>query len=170
MNLSQSGLNFIKQWEAFRGRPYNDGYGFMTIGYGHKIKPGERFTEISEPQAAQILANDTAWAVDAVNRNVRVPLNQSQFDALVSLVFNWGEGNFASSILLQRLNAGDYAGAANRLGEWPITSGGVTSQGLINRRAAEKALFLSGGQAPGGADQNPTTRPPSKKKRRPGSR
>jgi lysozyme len=157
MNLSANGLNHIKQWEAFRSRPYNDGYGNMTIGYGHVIKPGESFTEISHDQALQILAQDVSWAVNAVNSYVQVPLTQNQFDALVSLVFNWGAGNFANSILLQKLNAGDYQGAAQRLGEHPVTSGGVFSQGLANRRASEKALFLSGtnqnqGQTPNAGD------------------
>jgi lysozyme len=48
----------------------------------------------------------------AVNRSVRVPLTSAQFDALVSLVFNWGAGNFFQSELLRRLNAGDYPRSA----------------------------------------------------------
>lgn len=145
MQLSSAGLNLIKQWEAFVPTPYNDGYGNLTIGYGHVIRPGERFDRISESQALQILANDAAVAEDAIDRLVSVPLTQSMFDALVSLVFNWGEGNFAQSSHLRRLNAGDYAGAADRLGEHPVTSGGQYSQGLANRRAAEKAFFLREG-------------------------
>ncbi|HEU0175099.1 MAG TPA: lysozyme [Blastocatellia bacterium] len=145
MQLSANGLNFIKQWEGFRATPYNDGYGSMTIGYGHKIRAGESFTQISEAQASQLLAQDVGWAEDTVSSYVSVPLTQSQFDALVSLTFNWGAGNFAQSQLLQRLNAGDYSGAAERLGEWPVTSGGVYSAGLANRRQAEKSLFLSEG-------------------------
>jgi lysozyme len=144
MNLSASGLNFIKQWEGFRATPYKDAGGKWTIGYGHLIQPGESFTQISQAQALNILAQDVNWAENAVNSLVAVPLNQNQFDALVSLVFNWGSGNFANSQLLQKLNAGDYQGAAQRLGEHPVTSGGVFVQGLANRRAAEKAMFLSG--------------------------
>ncbi|OQB32250.1 MAG: Lysozyme RrrD [Candidatus Hydrogenedentes bacterium ADurb.Bin170] len=148
MQLSQRGLDFIKQWEGFRDRPYNDGYGGITIGYGHLIKPGERFTVITRAEGEQILAQDVAYYVSLVNSLVRVPLNQSQFDALVSLAFNWR--GFPQSRLLQYLNAGDYAAAAKRLGEHPVTSGGVYSRGLQRRRTAEKELFLSEG-TPGGS-------------------
>jgi len=145
MNLSPAGLDFIKQWEGFRPAPYNDGAGYMTIGYGHRIQPGEKFTTITEGEALQILAEDSAWAQAAVSAYVKVPLTQSMFDALVSLVFNWGSGNFLSSTHLQKLNAGDYYGAADRIKAHPITAGGKVMQGLINRRAAEYELFLREG-------------------------
>jgi len=143
--LSEGGLNFLKRWERYRGKPYNDGDGNMTIGYGHVILPGEKFTEMSEPEAAALLAKDAAWAASVVNQLVQVPLTSSQFDALTSLVFNWGAGNFRNSSHLALLNSGDYAGAARRLREHPITSGGQRSQGLINRRAAEADLFARDG-------------------------
>lgn len=175
MRISAAGLDHIKQWEQFVPTPYNDGYGNMTIGYGHVIRPGEQFTRISEGQGLALLQQDVGSAEAAVNSLVAVPLTQSMFDALVSLVFNWGEGNFARSSHLQRLNAGDYAGAAQRLGEHPVTSGGQYSRGLANRRAAEKSLFLREGlptggplaapsEAPGGAEYLPdvlTTAPNS---------
>ena len=145
MALSDSGLSFLKKWERYRGKPYNDGYGNITIGYGHVILPGEKFTELSEPEAAALLAKDAAWAASVVNQLVQVPLTSSQFDALTSLVFNWGSGNFRNSSHLALLNSGDYAGAARRLREHPITSGGQRSQGLINRRAAEADLFARDG-------------------------
>lgn len=154
MNISAQGLDFIKSYEAFVATPYDDGYGYLTIGYGHRIKPGERFTRLSHEEALQLLAQDVAWAEDAVNSRVRVPLTQSQFDALVSLIFNWGAGNFAASTHLQKLNAGDYVGAAQRISEHPITSNGRVSNGLIRRRAAESRMFLQQGlpgqAAPGG--------------------
>lgn len=160
MQLSARGLEFIKQWEGFRATPYNDGYGFQTIGYGHRIQPGERFTRLSEADALVLLAKDIGWAQAAVNQLVRVPLNQSQFDALVSLVFNWGEANFSRSVLLSRLNSGDYHGAAERLAEHPVTSGGKFSRGLQNRRQAEAQLFRSEGLPGGGSN-------PTKPQRRP---
>lgn len=145
MSLSDSGLSFLKKWERYRGQPYNDGYGNMTIGYGHVILPGEKFTDLTEPEAAALLAKDAAWAASVVNQLVQVPLTSSQFDALTSLVFNWGAGNFRNSSHLALLNSGDYAGAAQRLREHPVTSGGQRSQGLVNRRAAEADLFLRDG-------------------------
>jgi len=143
--LSESGINHIKKWERFRSRPYNDGYGNMTIGYGHVILPGEKFTEISEDEAGALLEKDVAWASSTVNQLVQVPLTASQFDALTSLVFNWGSRNFGNSSHLALLNSGDYAGAAQRIREHPITSSGQRSQGLVNRRAAEADLFARDG-------------------------
>lgn len=145
MQLSTAGLDFIKSHEGFSAVPYDDGFGFLTIGYGHRIRSGERFTRISQAEALQLLAADTAWAQSAVNRLVRVPLTQSMFDALVSLVFNWGEGNFSQSSHLQKLNAGDYYGAADRLGQHPITSAGKVAPGLVRRRQEESAMFLREG-------------------------
>lgn len=145
MNVSNSGLTFLKRWERFRAQPYNDGYGNLTIGYGHVILPGEKYTQLTEAEAAALLAKDVAWAESVVNQLVRVPLSQSQFDALVSLTFNWGSGNFTNSSHLALLNAGDYAGTAQRIREHPVTSGGQLSQGLVNRRAAEAELFARDG-------------------------
>ena len=147
MNLSPIGIQFIKQWEGLRLAPYDDGYGTATIGYGHAIKKGESFGQITPAQAEQILQNDLSYFVNQVNSLVSVPLTQPQFDAAVSLAFNWG--GFSQSQFLQLLNAGNYTAAADRLGQWPVTSGGVYSPGLANRRAAEKALFLSDGISPG---------------------
>lgn len=145
MQLSQSGLDFIKGEEGLELDVYPDSNGNPTIGYGHLLKPGENFTRISPEMAEQLLFQDVQDAVSTVNASVFVPLTQSMFDALVSLVFNWGSRNFKSSTHLQRLNAGDYSGTAQRIGEHPVTSGGVFVQGLQNRRNREKALFLSQG-------------------------
>lgn len=161
MQLSDSGLDHIKRWERFRSAAYNDGYGNMTIGYGHLILPGEKFGTISQAEALEILRRDVAWAESVVNQLVRVPLTQSQFDALVSLVFNWGAGNFRNSSHLALLNSGDYSGTAQRIREHPITSGGVKSQGLVNRRNAEADLFLRDGiYAIESPAPTPTTPPP----------
>lgn len=154
MQLSAAGLDFIKSHEGFSAVPYNDGFGFWTIGYGHRIKTGESFTRISQAEALQLLAADTAWAQSAVKRLVRVPLTQSMFDALVSLVFNWGEGNFSRSSHLQKLNAGDYYGAADRISQHPITSAGQVAPGLVRRRREESQMFLREGLPVLG---NPTT-------------
>ncbi|MEQ1307615.1 lysozyme, partial [Acinetobacter bereziniae] len=67
--------------------------------------------------------------------------SQNQFDALVSLAYNIGINAFQNSTLLKRLNALEYLGAAQQFDVW-IKAGGKTVQGLVNRRAVEKALFL----------------------------
>lgn len=145
MDLSLAGLAHLKTFEGLRLQPYQDVAGKWTIGYGHLIKAGEYFDTITEAQAAQLLNDDANTAEDAVNSLVKVPLTQSQFDALVSFVYNVGVGAFRRSTLLRLLNAGDYAGAAAQLPLWR-NAGGRVVQGLVNRRAAEVAMFAGGGQ------------------------
>ena len=164
MQLSQRGIDFIKGFESLRLNSYQDSAGIWTIGYGHTggVRPGQ---QITSAQAEALLKQDVAEAESAVNSLVAVPLTQSQFDALVSLTFNWGAGNLAASILLKRLNAGDYEGAAQRLSEHPITSGGRVVQGLVRRRREEAALFRSG-EMPA----NPQPPPASPLATKPGAR
>jgi len=77
-----------------------------------------------------------------VNSSVKAPLNQNQFDALVSLAYNIGSSAFKSSTLVKKLNAGDYKGAADQFNVW-VNAGGKRMQGLVSRRDREKLLFLS---------------------------
>jgi lysozyme len=134
----------MERWEGLRLDAYLCPAKVWTIGYGHTrtAKPGMKITEAD---AKALLESDLGWATAAVNRLVRVPLNQNQFDALVSLVYNIGEGGFAGSTVLRRLNAGDYAGAARAFEMWnKITDSAgrkVVSRGLENRRASERLLF-----------------------------
>ena len=79
-----------------------------------------------------------------VRRFVKVPLTQNQYDALVSFTYNIGGGAFQGSTALKRLNAGDYAGAADAMKFWN-KSGGKVMQGLVNRRNHEVALFRKAG-------------------------
>lgn len=144
MNLSLAGLALLKQHEGLSLTPYKDAAGLWTIGYGHLLKGGEWWDQITEAQASSLLADDVGTAEDAVNSLVKVPLNQAQFDALVSFVYNIGVGAFRRSTLLRLLNAGDYAGAAMQFPLWR-KAGGKIVQGLVNRRAAEVALFNGGG-------------------------
>lgn len=144
MQISLRGLAHIKGWEGFKASVYLDAAGKPTIGYGHLIKPYESFTTITEQEASSLLAKDVASAEAAVNRGVKVPINQNQFDALVSFAFNVGNGAFANSTMLKRINAGQYVEAANEFGRWVfITIGGkkTVSNGLVNRRTADYNLF-----------------------------
>ena len=77
-----------------------------------------------------------------VNSSVKVPINQNQFDALVSLAFNIGGPNFAGSTLVKKLNSGDPRGAADQFPRWKFADG-KEMRGLVRRRAAERELFLS---------------------------
>lgn len=143
MKLGQAGRDLMHSFEKCVLRVYDDGYGFPTIGWGHLVKPGEKFPEtITQQRADEIFAADVAWAEQAVNDALTVTVNQNQFDALVSLCFNIGAGNFKGSTLVKLVNRGDFAGAANEFGKWRKSAGQV-SKGLIRRREAEKKLFQS---------------------------
>ena len=97
---------------------------------------------ITELQASALLMQDVSRFEKGVLEAVKVSLSQHQFDALVSLAFNIGLGAFRASTLVRKLNAGDIAGAAGQFARWNRGDGRVLP-GLVVRRAAEAALFLS---------------------------
>ena len=141
MELSAVGLELLKKAEGFRGRVYKDIAGLTTIGYGHRIGPGELFpTEISEETAEAILQRDVSEAEQAVARLVKVPLTQGQFDALVDFTFNLGASRLRDSTLLQLLNDGDYGAAGRQLMHWDH-SGTREVPALEARREAELGLW-----------------------------
>lgn len=142
MKTSDKGLSLIKGFEGFRGRAYKCPAGVWTIGYGHtglEVKSG---SVITEWQGGELLKKDIARFERAIDNLVKVPLNQNQFDALVSFVFNVGEVAFSKSTLLKLLNAKDYTGAAAQFPRWN-KGGGKVLPGLVKRRAAERKLFES---------------------------
>lgn len=145
-SLSQVGLDHLKRIEGWSSVVYKDQAGLPTIGYGHLLKPGEHFTEITRQMGEALLRQDVYFAVNAVNNMVKVDLTQGQFDALVSFVYNVGVGAFESSTLLRKLNAGDYDGAFVEFERWnKVTVNGekIVSSGLVNRRRSEQELFLA---------------------------
>ena len=140
MELSAKGIAFIENAEGCKLSAYLDQRGIPTIGVGHTlgVKMGDTCTQ---EQADQWLAEDTEVAQHAVNTLVTVPLNQNQFDALVSFTFNVGVGSFKSSTLLSLLNQNAYAGAAQQFLKWNHING-VENEGLTKRRQAEQAMFV----------------------------
>lgn len=141
MQLSARGLELLKTSEGFRGHAYLDANGLATIGYGHRLLHPESFPEgIDEVMAGEILVSDVRDAERAVERMVKVPLTQGQFDALVDFCFNLGAGRLGSSTLLKVLNAGRYEDAAEQLLRWDI-AGGKENVGLKARREAEFGLW-----------------------------
>ena len=141
MRTSTAGLNLIKQFEGFRATPYKDINGIPTIGYGHRIRPTDCFSgAISNVQAETLLAADLTQAEQSVTRLVKVPLTQSQFDALVDFVYNLGSGRLATSTLLKDLNAARYDEAARQILLWDH-AGAAVALGLKRRRQVEFALF-----------------------------
>jgi lysozyme len=150
MRVSANGVLLIKQFEGLELEAYQDIAGIWTIGYGHteSAQPGMR---ISEREAEELLKKDLRPREDAVTRLVSVSLNQNEFDALVSFVYNVGVGAFQGSTARKRLNRGDRVGAAEALTWWnKATVGGVLRvvTGLTRRRSAEAALFLAPVAAP----------------------
>lgn len=160
MKLSKRGLDFIKRWEGFVPFIYDDLVkvngryvewkggkiiGTLTIGYGHTSAAAGKYpmvvgTRITEERATQLLDDDLDPVEHYVNRVVKVPLTQGQFDALVSITFNFGQGNLQKSVLLARLNAGDYQGARAAFDLY-VYSKGRRLRGLVERRKAEKVLW-----------------------------
>lgn len=147
MKTSKNGLEFIAKWEGCVLKPYKDIAGLRTIGVGHLIKPGENFpdgVEITEEKAFELLAADVKICEEAVNKHIKVPLNQNQFDALISFGFNCGTGVYTSSEACKILNYGNYNDFPDKILSWSkVTMNGVkvTSKGLYNRRVAEGKLF-----------------------------
>jgi lysozyme len=150
MKTSDAGVQFIARFEGLRLKAYDDGVGVWTIGYGHTghdVHPG---LAISMKRALELLRQDLAGAEAAVNQTVKKPLNQSQFDALVSLVFNTGPLPLHKT-LGSCLNKGDFHGASSEFAKWcKATKNGqlITLQGLVRRRAAEMQMFNAAQAAP----------------------
>ena len=145
VTVSASGIDLICNFEGKRLVAYDDGVGVWTIGFGTTIYPNgikvKKGDVCTEAQAKAYMAHDLKKFELAVNNAVTVPLNQNQFDALVSLAYNIGTNAFKNSTLVKKLNAGEYRGAANQFDMW-VNAGGKRMQGLVNRRAKEKVLFL----------------------------
>lgn len=142
MDISDNGLNMIKQQEGLRLTVYADVVGHMTVGYGHKDDSMTEGDTITQDQADQYLQDDVEIVVSSINDIVTVSLNQNQFDALCDFEFNLGAGSLKNSTLLKLLNQGDYDGAAAQFPLWDH-AGGKVNQDLLNRRNAEAALFQS---------------------------
>jgi len=141
MQTSANGKNLIKHFEGVRLTSYRDIVGVLTIGVGHTGPDVFDNMTITAQEANDLLGIDLHIAETAISKNVKVPLNQNQFDALVSLVFNIGTGAFKNSTLLRVLNTKDYLHAADQFLVWN-KAGGKVVQGLANRRMAEFDLFL----------------------------
>lgn len=153
MRTSPAGVRLIAEFEGCSLTLYNDPAGHCTIGYGHLVHLGRcdgRLVEapllpgITQSAATHLLALDLASFEKHVARLVKAPTTQHQFDALVSFAYNVGPGGLAVSSVLKMVNKRRYDAAAAELHNyvygvgipWPLP-------GLVRRRAAEAALFLT---------------------------
>lgn len=145
-SLSTSGAEFIAHWEGIKLKAYKDTGGVWTIGIGTivypngtKVKAGDICTK---EQAYEWFKDYIVGVEDLIHKTIKVPLNQHQFDALVSLIYNIGATQFISGSVDDKLNAGNTSAALETWKKYRMDNGKVVT-GLVNRRNAEVALFQS---------------------------
>lgn len=165
MRVSKHGREFITAHEGEILRVYLDPVGLPTMGVGHLLTDEEKAkypvgSVITRGVSQEFLERDLRRFENAVSALVKVPLNQNQFDALVSFAFNVGEANFKRSSVLRHLNAGLYAKAADAFLAWNKSKGKVLP-GLTRRRKEERALFLTPSEAGAVHPPSPVEIPPS---------
>jgi lysozyme len=143
MKTSATGRAFIEVFEGKFLRTYDDGTGVLTIGYGHTTAAGApavtRGMTITDEECDSILAADLSKVEADVERIVKVPLSQNQFDALVSFHFNTGA--LGTGTVDNKLNAGNTASAMDTLLQYDH-AGGRQMDGLTRRRQAERLMFV----------------------------
>lgn len=143
MQTSAAGVALIKQFEGCELTAYQDAVDVWTIGYGTTSGVYEGQT-ISQVKAEELLRKDLVMFEKAVNESLTVPVNQNQFDALVSFVYNVGISALKSSTLLRLLNEKtSKLIVSSEFLKW-VKAGDQTLPGLVNRRKAERELFLKG--------------------------
>ncbi|MBK0469645.1 lysozyme [Klebsiella aerogenes] len=145
MKISRNGLEFLKKQEGEKLIGYLDSRGIPTIGVGHKGTvngiPVSIKMVITPEQSLQLLREDLCWVEFTISNNVKSNLNQNQYDALCSFIFNIGSSAFKKSTMLKLLNKHDYFKAAEEFPKWKRA--GNDPDILLPRRIREKALFLS---------------------------
>ena len=141
MKISEAGIKLICKWEEFRSYAYVCPAGLWTIGYGHtdRVKPTDK---IDLAQGEAYLRQDLEIVERCLNA-LELELNQNQYDALCSLIFNIGIGKFKRSTLLKYLQAKQYDKASAEFLKWRKANGKVL-KGLEARRKDEQELFNNG--------------------------
>lgn len=140
MKVSDEGLSLIKHFEGCELKAYRCAANVLTIGYGTTKNVTEDM-EITQEEAESLLQEEMHEYEGYINDIVKVPLEQHQFDSMVSWVFNLGSGNLFSSTLLKKLNNSEYDEVPEQIKRWNKASGKVL-EGLVKRREAEALLFL----------------------------
>lgn len=142
MRTSQAGIDLIKKYEGCRLTAYVCPAGKWTIGYGHTSSAGNPVVTpgmtITEEEAETILRNDLTKFESEVERLVKYPIMQNQFDVLVS--FQYNTGALGRSTLLKRVNEGRFSDVPAELMKW-INGDGKPLPGLIRRRREEAKMW-----------------------------
>ena len=168
MKLSKAGEDLMHRYEGFRSRPYLCPAHIHTIGFGHVLYqeqirlPVVRVEGKETPMIRKEMPlkpeDNRVWTKEEINELFRTDVRtfergvlrlvpgvvgrQGAFDALVSISFNFGLGNLQKSTIRMKANRGDWEGAAEAFRMW-TKGGGKVLPGLVKRREAEIALFLS---------------------------
>ncbi|HFZ2934381.1 TPA: lysozyme [Salmonella enterica] len=147
MKISDSGLAALKREEGCKLTAYTDSRGVWTIGTGHTGKVDgitvHKGMTITQDTADRLLRDDLSWVERCIAERVTVPLNQNQYDALCSLIFNIGANAFIGSSVRRYLSAGNYTAAADAFLKWSRAGSNPTI--LAPRRGRERAMFLGQG-------------------------
>ena len=168
MKLGKAGEDLMHRYEGFRSRPYLCPAHIWTIGYGHVlyqqqiklpvVRVPDKHTPMIRKEMPLEPEDNRVWTKTEINELFRADVGtfergvlrlvpgvvgrQGSFDALVSISFNFGLGNLQRSTIRMRANRGDWEGAAEAFRVW-TKGGGKVLPGLVKRREAEIALFLS---------------------------
>lgn len=143
MITSQKGIDLIKKFEGFSDKEYICPAGKPTIGYGHVVLADEYFQEPMTRRYAEILLKkDLEPRHKSLNSLLKVKINQNQFDALISLIYNIGIDNFRKSTLLKFINERLFDKVPDQFRRWRFSNGKVL-KGLVTRREEEIKLWLS---------------------------
>lgn len=149
MKIGEKGLALIKEFEGWYSKPYLDPVGIATIGYGFTYYlPGRKKVTLKDKALGkaegEVMLKDILGNYENdVKRLVKKPLNQNQFDALVSFTYNLGGTNLSQSTLLKKVNKNpNDPSIATEFMKW-VNAGGKPFNGLIRRRKAESELYFS---------------------------
>lgn len=140
LKVSTTCIRLILRFETWKHKAYDDGYGYVTIGVGNRKSKPKPNTTITSEMVWWLFVEDLKDVETVVDDLVNVPLNQNEYDALVSFVFNIGSTAFEKSTLLRLLNENKKEAAAKQFKRWCIVKG-VKSNGLVKRRQYEQQLF-----------------------------
>ena len=141
MKTSDKGIDLIKKYEGFRSKAYRCSANVLTIGFGHTLNV-KSTDVIDKAQAEVFLRQDVEFAEKEVNRH-NLNINQNQFDALVSFVFNLGVGNFTRSTLLRKIKSDPNDPTIRKEFERWVYAGGKILNGLARRRKEEADLYFT---------------------------
>ncbi len=141
MQASQTAINLIKKFEGIELNTYICPAGYPTIGYGHRIRSDEKISNsITEEYAEKLLYGDLEKVENCINSKVNTELNQNQFDALVSFVYNLGCGTFSRSSVLKYINSEKHEKVPNAIRLYNKSNGTILN-GLTKRREEEALLY-----------------------------